>query len=352
MNIYQNTQIGGLIHKLSKYQTLLARASPSKANIYASKVNSYKSQLAAIGYGGNQEGGMKFVPSGTGYKDEDDKTPTKDKIYTVNEIVAAATAKNKEFQDGANEVGRKYNNLITQLTAVFAEIAGLQQALKEANERCTRSTAETADERAKNAALERKKAEIAAQLEAAKQKVKELEREIEAARKAADEAVQAAQAAAKRAAEAAAAASVKENARLQAEADRLRGEADQLRQKVDSLEQKLIQTRKQKQELEHELQSIQDKLAESQKAERACQAKLDTAEARIVALTKDLEAAKRQVQTATDQIVTLANVSTSFKMPPLNRIPDAAPEGLTGTMLDIFNAINAQATPPKSSPPP
>ena len=64
MNIYQNTQVSGLIHKLSKYQTLLARAPSHKANVYESKVNSYKNQLSQIGYGMNQEGGEYIFKDG------------------------------------------------------------------------------------------------------------------------------------------------------------------------------------------------------------------------------------------------------------------------------------------------
>lgn len=351
MNIYQNTQIGGLIHKLSKYQTLLARASPSKANIYASKVNSYKSQLAAIGYGGNQEGGAYVYTDG---KIMDGTTE-----ITPDQLIAAASAKNKEFQDGADVVGVKYNNLIVKLTDVFAEIARLQTALETANQQCIRSQAETAEEQAKREVLEREKAAIEAKLATAQQQVRELEAELEAAQRAAQQAdavAKAAEAAAADAKRTADAASDKERARLQAAADQLQIEATRAREEaveaqkvVQKLERSLQQAQQQLQQLTQELQRLTQELDLSRRAVAVCNANLAAATAQITDLRRDLEAAQAQVQTATGQILTLANAPTqSFVPPRLERISAAAPAGLSGHMLEIFNMINAQATPSRA----
>jgi chromosome segregation ATPase len=130
MNIYQNTQLGGLIHKLSKYQTLLAKAPTSKLNIYESKVKSYKNQLAKIGYGNTQEGGAYQYNKDTGaFTDTTNPLAQLSAVEVVNKIQET----NQKYASQSAQLGIQYNILMLKLQDVFkkfSEITAEYEAIK------------------------------------------------------------------------------------------------------------------------------------------------------------------------------------------------------------------------------
>jgi uncharacterized coiled-coil DUF342 family protein len=311
MNIYQNTQLGGLIHKLSKYQTLLARAPSHKANIYESKVNSYKNQLSQIGYGMNQEGGaFTLNPDGATFSDGKGN----DNI-TVNQVITAIQTQNTEFQKGANEVGEKYNNLIAQLTTIFQKLADLEQKLKESEQQNKENNKKIEKlEKSKGEILEnlRKlkglKDDLAAKIAANEAAIKKAQEELEEAKRNNDQDAQ---------------------KRLEKSLEDLQKEREYYESELKKLNGIIA-------DKEQQISRLENELAEEKERANQCCAERD-------ALKAELSKYQGQVGTLTTNIETLANISIpTFTPPILNPITNI--QGLSPEMQKILDTINAQAS--------
>lgn len=300
MNIYQNTQLGGLIHKLSKYQTLLARAPSHKANVYESKVNSYKNQLSQIGYGMNQEGGAYRFDNGE----------IKDDVGTVitpAQLVTQIQASNTAYSEQSKNLGNRYNAIIGKLQDVFQQYVLLSDKLKQAE-------ADLLAEKAAHNVTQQKVVELEAQKVALQQQISALERE-------------------KTRLEVLIANLEQQLTLAGAQIARLQGELDTARRELADVTQQLEIA---KQELARVNQQLLDANAEIAVQKTALQ-KCNT---EVAKLTEENTKLSGQIGTATAAINQLANVTFTPPQPvDLQGINIAARANMSPDVRAVFNQL-------------
>ena len=301
MNIYQNTQVSGLIHKLSKYQTLLARAPSHKANVYESKVNSYKNQLSQIGYGMNQEGGVYEFKDGV-IKDSVTQAP-----IAPADLVSQIQASNTAYSEQSKNLGIRYNAIIVKLQDVFSKYVELANKLKLAEDNLDK-------EKAAHTLTQTQVSDLEAQKLLLENKIADLSQE---------------------------------KARLEAEIARLQqallltgAEITQLQDKLVVAQRQLDDVNRQLETATQQLVKVNQQLQEANNTILLQAVEIQKCNEQLATLTAENTSLKGQIGTATMAINQLANVTftppSKVNLQPINIV---APANMSPDVQALFDQL-------------
>ena len=165
-----SSNTGLLLHKLSKYQTLLGGAVGAKAQVYQNKVNEYTRQLENLGYG--QYGGMvdNIV--------ENLNKKTQDVIANISDNLVSRTG----YDALKTTCNNSINTLNTQLNGILNAISNRQNEIDELKKEIEKNSTELSElqrlQEEEKTSLERKQAELERRIAANNQLTKVQKEEI------------------------------------------------------------------------------------------------------------------------------------------------------------------------------
>jgi len=118
MNNFGSENMGVLLHKLTKYQTLLSNCgAPSKAAVYNQKIDYYSNKLNSMGVSQNNLKNMRNLIGGV------DDAEAQQNIDDLNALLTVPVASPEPYVD-------PYGQIITDIGTQFDEIMGIHEQNK------------------------------------------------------------------------------------------------------------------------------------------------------------------------------------------------------------------------------